>query len=98
MTGTPGPTCRPPENGPELAELVNAAQRVAGVLAARHRHNPEGVAALMSTFSNDRALAGGHCYSPRSPLGLYRQETGQNMDECVRELTTQLENAVPPRP
>lgn len=59
MTGTPGPTDRQPEDGPDLAHLVGADQRVAGVIAARHRNDPEGVALLMSTFPNDRALAGG---------------------------------------
>ncbi|MBE1603668.1 superoxide dismutase [Actinopolymorpha pittospori] len=98
MTATPGPTDRPPENGPDLAELVDAAQRVAGVLAARHRHDPEGVATLMGTFPNDRALAGGSLLLAEIALGLYRRETGQSMDDCVRELTTQLENALPRRP
>ncbi|SDS08007.1 hypothetical protein [Actinopolymorpha singaporensis] len=93
MTGTPGPRDRPAGN-PDLAGLVDAAQRAAGVLAARHRHDPEGVAALMNTFPNDRALAGGSLLLAEIALGLYRQQTGQSMDECVHELATQLENAV----
>jgi hypothetical protein len=52
----------------------------------------------MSTFPNDRALAGGSLLLAEIALGLYRNETGQSMDDCVRELTTQLENAVPRRP
>lgn len=79
-----------PAGGLELSDLAEAAQRVAGILAARHRGDPDGVAALMGTFPNDRALAGGSLLLAQLLLGLYREHTGQSVEQCVQELNTTL--------
>ena len=78
---------------PEVAELADAAQRVAGILAARHRGDPDGVAALMDTFPDDRALAGGSLLLAQLLLQLYGEQTNQTVDECVQELNTSLARA-----
>ena len=82
-----------PEHPPRAAELADAAQRVAGILAARHRGDPEGVAALMGTFPNDRALAGGSLLLAQLLLELYGEQTHQSVEQCVRELNTNLARA-----
>jgi len=78
---------------PEVAELADAAQRVAGILAARHRGDPDEVAALMDTFPDDRALAGGSLLLAQLLLQLYGEQTNQTVDECVQELNTSLARA-----
>lgn len=75
------------------ADLADAAQRVAGILAARHRGDPEGVAALMGTFPDDRALAGGSLLLAQLLLQLYGEQTQQTVDECVQELNANLARA-----
>lgn len=81
------------DSSADAADLADAAQRVAGILAARHRGDPDGVAALMGTFPNDRALAGGSLLLAQLLLQLYGEQTQQSVDECVRELNTSLARA-----
>lgn len=81
----------PPEAG--AADLADAAQRVAGILAARHRGDPDGVAALMDTFPDERALAGGSLLLAQLLLQMYGQQTNQTVDQCVQELSTSLARA-----
>jgi hypothetical protein len=78
---------------PSLEQLAEAAQRVAGVIGARQRADPAGVAALMSSFASDKALAGGALLLAELALGLYRQQTGQTMDQCIQEITLHLDAA-----
>lgn len=85
-----GPT---QDSSAEAADLADAAQRVAGILAARHRGDPDGVAALMGTFPNDRALAGDCLLLAQLLLGLYGEQTRQTIEECVRDLNTSLARA-----
>lgn len=86
-------TSRGPDHAAETADLADAAQRVAGILAARHRGDPDGVAALMGTFPNDRALAGGSLLLAQLLLRLYGEQTHQTVDQCVQELNTSLARA-----
>ncbi len=81
------------DHPPEAADLADAAQRVAGILAARHRGDPDGVAALMDTFPDERALAGGSLLLAQLLLQLYGEQTNQTVDECVQELNTSLARA-----
>ncbi|MDQ3152963.1 MAG: hypothetical protein M3R63_15055 [Actinomycetota bacterium] len=81
----------PPDEHQHLLKMVDAAQRAAGVLAARHRDDAEGVAALMGTFPDDAALAGGSLLVADLALGLLREESGRTMDECVQHLALRLE-------
>ena len=74
--------------------MVDAAQRAAGVLAARHRGDREGAAALMASFEDATTLAGGSLLVAELALGMYQRETGRDMDTCVRTLCVQMESTV----
>jgi hypothetical protein len=78
----------------ELLEVVDAAQRAAGVLAARHRGDTGDAAALMSSFDDDRTLASGSLLLAELTLGLYRREIDKPMDELVNDLCLQMESSV----
>lgn len=78
----------------ELHDVVDAAQRAAGVLAARARGDREGAAGLIGTFASDRELAGGSLLVAELLLGMHAAETGRSVDDCVRELNLQMEAAV----
>lgn len=78
----------------ELRPVVDAAQRVAGVLAARRRGDAAGASSLMRSFVDERELAGGALLLAEITLGLYGEETGRDVDACVRELSLQLEQAL----
>lgn len=74
--------------------MVGAAQRAAGILAARHRGDPEGVRHLLESFANERALAGGSLLLAELALSMLSAETDQTFEECVRRLNVDLERAV----
>lgn len=78
----------------DLAPVVEAAQRVAGLVAARGRGDAEGARALMTSFESEAELAGGALLVAELSLGLLRRETGESLEECVRDLCVQLEAAV----
>lgn len=82
----------------DLLPLVGAAQRAAGVLAARHRGDADGVQALLRSFPDQQALAGGALLLADLALRLLSSETGQSVEECVRRLTVDLEHAVSTQP
>lgn len=75
------------------ADLASAAQRTAGMIAARHRGDQEGWAALYASFPDEGALAGGAVLLADLLMALYSQQTGQSVDECVRELSLQIDQA-----
>lgn len=75
----------------QLLKLVDAAQRAAGVLAARRRGDAEGVSALMATFPDDAALAGGSLLLADLALGLLCEQSGRTMAESVQHLALRLE-------
>ncbi|MCZ2849851.1 hypothetical protein [Modestobacter sp. VKM Ac-2978] len=89
MTG-PRPSGAPPA---QLVQLGDAAQRVAGVLAARSRGDAEGAAALLQTFPDEGALAGGAMLLADLVLGVHASETGRSKAECVQDLAVQIEHA-----
>lgn len=78
----------------QLAEVVAAAQRVAGIVAARGRGDAEGARELMLSFEDERQLAGGALLVAELSLGLLRRETGETLDECVRELCVEMESVL----
>jgi Fe-Mn family superoxide dismutase len=78
----------------QLRGMVDAAQRAAGVLAARHRGDADGVRTLMASFHDEAALAGGALLLADLALGMLRERSGQSMDECVQHLSVRLENVV----
>lgn len=74
----------------QLGDVADSAQRVAGVLAARHRGDPEGVHALLETFVDDRALAGGSLLLADLALRLVCEQSGESIEQCVQRLTARL--------
>lgn len=78
------------QDADQLRGLAEAAQRAAGVLAARHRGDAGGVAALMDGFGSDRALAGGFLLLAELTLGLYGREAGRSAESCLQELCLHL--------
>lgn len=78
----------------ELRALADAAQRAAGVLAAKHRGDSEGVAGLMASFQSEAAMAGGFLLLAELSLGLYREQAHLSMDECIQDLCLHLGAAV----
>ncbi|WP_235736285.1 hypothetical protein [Nocardioides alcanivorans] len=78
----------------QLVPVVAAAQRVAGVIAARGRGDANGTRTLMASFSDEQELAGGALLVAELSLGLLRQATGQTLDECVGELCLEMERAL----
>ncbi|WP_091082539.1 hypothetical protein [Micromonospora nigra] len=79
---------------PVAADLV---QRAAGVIAARHRGDLAGAEALLASFESDQARTLGFYVLADLALGLVRAQSGQSLDDLVRELTL-LVAATPPRP
>ncbi|WP_433528445.1 superoxide dismutase [Micromonospora sp. CA-263727] len=69
---------------PAAAELV---QRAAGVIAAKHRGDLAGAEELMSAFGSEHAKTLGFYLLADLSLGLLRAQSGQSMDDLVRELS-----------
>lgn len=82
----------------DLAPVVAAAQRVAGIVAARGRGDAEGARQLLSAFDDERELAGGALLVAELSLGLLQRETGSTLDECVADLCVHMEHALASRP
>jgi hypothetical protein len=76
------------------AGLGDAAQRVAGLLAAQHRGDTAGTAELLRSFPDEGALAGGALLLADLLLGLYAEQTGQDRTTCTQELVVQIERAI----
>lgn len=74
----------------QLQSLSEAAQQAAAVLAARHRGDPAGVAALMGSFASDRAMAGGLLLLADLTLRLYGEQRKLSTEQCLQELCLQL--------
>lgn len=82
------------ERREELSPVVSAAQRVAGIVAARGRGDTDGARALMRTFSDEAELAGGALLVAELSLGLLHRETGESLEACVRDLCVEMESAL----
>jgi hypothetical protein len=78
----------------QLAPVVAAAQRVAGIVAARGRGDVDGARELMRTFENETELAGGALLVAELSLGLLQRQTGEPLDDCVRDLCVEMESAL----
>ncbi|WP_370247448.1 hypothetical protein [Nocardioides sp.] len=78
----------------DLAPVVASAQRVAGLLAARHRGDAEGARQLMDGFDGEQDLARGALLVAELSLGLLQRESGQSLDQCVHDLCLHLEQAL----
>lgn len=70
-----------------------AAQRAAGVLAARHRGDLHGAEALLASFPDEASKTRGFYLLAQLSLSLVCEQTGQTFDELVQELSTHLGQA-----
>ncbi len=73
---------------------MHAAQRAAGVLAARQRGDHKDATYLMAQFSDGDELAAGSLLLAQLSLGLYARTSGRSFDEVASELSLHLEAAV----
>ena len=71
---------------PALAFL--AAQRAAGVVAAKHRGDFGGAEALLAEMGDSATR--GFCLLAELALALVRAQTGQSMDDLVQELSLHM--------
>ncbi|MEV5819074.1 superoxide dismutase [Micromonospora harpali] len=72
------------EATPAAAELL---QRAAGVIAAKHRGDLVGAEELLAAFPSEQARTLGFYLLADLALGLVRAQSGQAMDDLVRELS-----------
>jgi hypothetical protein len=83
-----------PDRRAELSPVVSAAQRVAGIVAARGRGDVEGARELLRTFEDERELAGGALLVAELSLGLLHRQSGESLEDCVRDLCVEMESAL----
>ncbi|WP_033341489.1 hypothetical protein [Catenuloplanes japonicus] len=80
-----------------MTDAFQAAQRAAGVIAAKHRGDFAGAEALLASFPDEAGKTRGFCLLAELALSLVRTHTGQSMDELVQELTLLMESVeLPP--
>lgn len=75
----------------ELLHLVDAAQRVAGVVAARDRGDRDDAAHLLSTLQEDGMLGQGALLLTDMLLRLHQERTGESLQITLQQLSVQLE-------
>ncbi len=78
---------------PAAADLV---QRAAGVIAARHRGDLAGAETLLASFDTEQSRTLGFYLLADLALGLVRAQTGQSLDDLMRELTLLVAATTPP--
>lgn len=71
--------------------MADAAQRAAGLLAARSRGDHEGASALVASFEDAMTFAGGSLLLAELLLGMYERESGANREESLRDVIATLE-------
>lgn len=77
----------------DLLSTVEAAQTAAGILAARNRGDTQGAAVLLAGMSHEQ-LASGSLLLAELSMSLYARSSGQEVQDCIRGLSADLENAV----
>jgi hypothetical protein len=75
---------------PDAASAFRDAQRAAGVIAAKHRGDPDGAQALLSEFSDEQACTRGFQLLAELALSILRTQTGETMDELVQQLSLHI--------
>ncbi|MDG4785042.1 superoxide dismutase [Micromonospora sp. WMMD1102] len=78
---------------PDPVHTAETVQRAAGVIAARRRGDLDGAEALLSTFPTEQAKTLGFYLLADLALGLLQAQSGQSMDDLVRELSLHLATA-----
>ncbi|GAA3302625.1 superoxide dismutase [Dactylosporangium vinaceum] len=79
---------------PSPARAAEAVQRAAGVIAAKARGDLDGAEALLAAFTTPAEQAQAFALLAELALGLVRAQTGQSMDDLVRELSLLVEQAL----
>jgi len=70
--------------------MLDAAQRAAGVIAARHRGDAAGAEALLADFPTEQARTLGFFVVAELSLKLLAQATAEPMDRLVQELSMNI--------
>ncbi|MFY1693055.1 superoxide dismutase [Plantactinospora sp. WMMB782] len=78
---------------PDPVHAAETVQRAAGVVAARRRGDLDGAEALLATFPTEAAKTLGFFLLADLALGLLQAQSGQSMDDLVRELSLHLATA-----
>lgn len=84
----------PTDRRAELLRVVDAAQRSAGVLAARDRGDRRGAAALLTSFEDQQLLASGSLLLAELAVSQCAAATGRTAEECLQELCLDMERAL----
>lgn len=67
-----------------------AAQRAAGVIAARHRGDLDGAERLLEMFPDEATRSRGFMFLAELALSLVRSQTGQSMEDLAQELALHI--------
>ncbi|MEH0972373.1 superoxide dismutase [Micromonospora sp. CPCC 205546] len=67
-----------------------AAQRAAGVIAARHRGDLDGAERLLAMFPDEAARSRGFMFLAELALSLVGTRTGQSMEDVAQELALHI--------
>ncbi|WP_211247611.1 hypothetical protein [Cryptosporangium arvum] len=78
------------EPGAAVRAATDAAQRAAGVIAARRRGDDTGAEALLASFPDDAAKAGAFFVLADLAVALLATASDQSCDEVVQDLTILL--------
>ncbi|QKE85549.1 hypothetical protein [Arthrobacter sp. NEB 688] len=78
----------------ELLRVVDAAQRSAGVLAARERGDRDGAGTLLASFEDHELLASGSLLLAELAVHQSAAATGRTPQECLHELCLDMEGAL----
>ncbi|MEV5695495.1 superoxide dismutase [Micromonospora globbae] len=76
------------------ASAFTAAQRAAGVIAAKHRGDLDGAEQLLAAFPDEATRTRGFMLLAELALTLVGTQTGQTMDDLVQELTLHIAAAI----
>ena len=87
--------CPPEDRLAELHAVADAAQRVAGVLAARQRGDVNDAADLLGSFDDTEGLASGAMLLAPLSIGMCAQSADQSFEESARDLCLQMEASRP---
>ncbi|MGX6605561.1 superoxide dismutase [Micromonosporaceae bacterium Da 78-11] len=70
--------------------VFQAAQRAAGVIAAKHRGDLAGAQALLEAFPDEACRTQGFQFLAELTLTILRAQTGETMDELVQQLSLHI--------
>lgn len=73
----------------DLGPVVDAAQVVTGVIAARARGDVDGARALLTSIDQAELLSGALLVAELS-LGLWSRAAGESVDRCAGDLSIEL--------